>query len=256
MKPAITALVSMVLLVTLTIGGFFLTAPAPVQAAPSATLVDCQLVVGPTTRVVCTLAGETVLNTVVDLPTVTLPPLPQATVTAPGATVTVSPPQATATVTAPAGPRATETVTVNVPVPGPTSTETVKVEVPTNGSTATVTLPPKPGKTVTQTVKPNGQPVPTVTETTKIVEEVTGQPTVGSGTIDPNGNTGKKDEDFLRFDLDLGDESVSAGEASVGILGALVILALILAGMYYGFRRGMAVVNREEAYFLRDMLQK
>lgn len=249
MRHAIAALVSMVLVVALTIGGFFAIQPAPVQA--QATLVDCQLVVGQQTRVVCTLAGETVLNTVVDVPTVTLPPLPQATVTVPGATVTLPP----ATVTAPAPPRATETVRVNVPVPGPTSTVTVNV--PTDGSTATVTLPPQPGKTVTETVRPNGSPVPTVTETATATETVEVEPTTGqtpdeSGTIDRN----SEDSGFFSPEIDLGDRTITAGETGLGLLGLLLIFALVVGGMFYGFRRGQLTRETNESDFLRAMLDR
>lgn len=248
MKHVLSALVAIVLIVGLTLGSFLSVKP---QEAQAATLIDCQLVVGQQTRVVCTLAGETLLNTVVDLPTVTLPPLPAVTVTAPGATVTLPP------VTLPAPPRATETVRVNVPVPGPTAT--VTVDVPTNGSTATVTLPPEPRatKTVTESVR-NGtssvKPTATATATETVTEEVqvTGQPDPDRGTVEADTDDGG----FFSPEIDFGDDTVTAGEAGVGLLGALLIIALILAGMYYGFRRGITVAGREEAYSLRSMLDR
>lgn len=218
--------------------------PEPPPAA-AATLIDCELVVGQQTRVICTLAGEVLLNTVVDLPTVTLPPLPQATVTAPGVTVTLPP--ATQTITPP---RATETVRIPLPpvtvTAGPNATATVTL--PGSNSTTTVTLPPKAGSTITKTVRPNDTPVPTETVTT--TETATGQPQPESATVDPSGS----EDDFLRFDLDLGDDSVSAGEAGVGLLGALLILLAIWAGMTYGYRRGRVSAEVGESNFLRDLL--
>ena len=105
---------------------------------------------------------------------------------------------------------------------------------------------------MTETVRPNGEPVPTVTETvTAQPESTTGQDEPESGTVEPN-----NDDSFFSPEIDFGDETVTAGEAGVGLLGALLIIALILAGMYYGFRRGIATNNREEAYFLRSMLDR
>lgn len=243
MKHAISALAAIVLIVGLTLGSFFaMSTPTP-PASAEEHLVTCQLVVNQNTKVICIAAGVQVLNTAVDLPTVTLPPitLPPATVTAPPVTVTLPP------VTLPAPPQVTATETVRIPLPQATATKTVTNNVP--GATETIRVP-VPGNTVTKTVSPEPTPVPTVTET--VTEQATGQPQPSRDTLDP---TSKKD-DFFRFDLDLGDDSVSAGEAGVGLLGALLILTLIFAGMAYGFRRGMAAESEEEVSFLSAMLDR
>jgi hypothetical protein len=203
---------------------------------------------------VISIAGIKVCGTLLGQPlpevaTVTVPPvtLPPVTVTD---VVTVRPDPIRVTETIRPEPvRVTETVTAP-PVPQPTATvtETQVVGEPNRSDNT----PSEPQATVTETVRPNGQPVPTVTETvTPEPEQVTRQSDEQSGTVEPN-----NDDSFFSPDIDFGDDTVTAGEAGVGLLGALLIFALVVAGMYYGFTRGQAVANREDAYFLRSMLDR
>lgn len=203
--------------------------PAP---APEACIIN---VLG--VKVCGTLLGEPlteIVEVTIPGPTITAPPV---TVQGPTITVRPDPIRVTETITPPPV-RLTETVTI-APQPQVTATETV-----------TETLGPnnEPQATVTETVRPNGEPVPTVTETVT----ATGQPQPESATVEPS----TRDDDFFRFDLDLGDDSVSAGEAGVGLLGALLILLAIWAGMTYGFRRGRLSAEEGESDFLRDVLDR
>lgn len=239
MKHVLSAIVGVLLIVTLTLGSIFVTT-TPAPAVP---------VTQETQGCVLSLAGVRVCGTLLEQPlpevvTVTVPPvtLPPVTVTD---VVTVRPDPIRVTETIrPAPVRVTETVTAP-PVPQATVTVTENAD-GTPNSTSSVS----PQPTVTETVSPNGQPVPTVTETVT-VEPEGGQTVPPSDTVEPN-----SDESFFSPNIDFGDETVTAGEAGVGLLGALLIFGLILAGMAYGFRRGIAVENREEAHFLRSMLDR
>jgi formin 2 len=118
-------------------------------------IVYCHTVVGQQTRVVCNAAGIIVLNQVVNVPTVTLPPV--------------------------TGP------TVTVPVPG--HTETVHVPGPTikePGSTETIY---EPGETVTEhstvTAQPSSLPSPST-----ITVSPSGQPGTTGGTVVPTPDQG------------------------------------------------------------------
>lgn len=245
MRHAISAVVAVMLIIILTVGSFMATAPEPASADP---VVTCELVTGPVTRVVCTAAGVVVLNTVVDLPTVNVP---GPTVTAQGHTVTLPPvtlpPQAQGT---PQGPRNTVTVAVPGPtvagptvrIPGPTKTVTKNVA----GPTRTVTKPPKPQSTVTQTA------TTTATATETIVAEPTGQTDPDSGRVDDN----EPDNGFFTPGIDFGDDNVTVGEAGIGLLSALLIIAMILSGMGYGFRRGLKAGRAGESDFLRAVLDR
>ena len=241
MKHVLSALVGVVLIVALTLGGIFAT-PSPSPAAPLAQETEGCVITVAGIKVCGTLLGQPlpeVVEVTVPGPTITLPPVTVTDVV----TIRPDPIRVTETIR-PAPVRITETVTLP-PLPQATVTEIVPNE--------TVTANPEPQATVTETVRPNGQPDPTVTETVEVTSdpEVTRQDDPESGTVEPN-----NDPPFFSPEIDFGDDTVTAGEAGVGLLGALLIIGLILAGMSYGFRRGMAVENREEAYFLRSMLDR
>jgi len=245
MRHALIAVVMTFVLAFVTVFAANASGPEP---APEACIIN---VLG--VKVCGTLLGEPLTNIVevtVPGPTITVPPVTVTDV------VTVRPDPIRLTETIRPDPvRLTETVTIG-PQPQATATATATVtekttvKEPSSGATGNV-----PAPTVTETVRPNGKPVPTVTETAtvSVTETATGQPQPESGTVVPSDS---QDEDFFRYDLDLGDDSVSAGEAGVGILGALVILALILGGMAYGFRRGRASFESEETNFLRNLLDR
>lgn len=243
MRHVLSAVVATFLAVVLIVGTAFAASPAdstPVTQDTQACIIN---VLG--IKVCGTLLGQPLPPVV----TVTVPPVTLPPIVGPTRTVTVTPEPVRVTETVrPAPVRVTErvsgpTVTAS-PQPQPTATATVTKSGPTQ--TATVNPP-----AATVTVRPNGTPVPTVTETVT-VSPPTGQTVSPSDTVEPS----KTDEPFTRFDIDLGDESVSAGEAGVGLLGALLILALILGGMFYGFRRGLVASEEEESHFLRKMLDR
>jgi hypothetical protein len=242
MKHVLSALVGVVLIVALTLGSIFAT-PTSAPAAPLAQETEGCVITIAGVKVCGTLLGQPlpeVVEVTVPGPTITLPPVTVTDVV----TIRPDPIRVTETIR-PAPVRITETVTLP-PLPQPTATVTESVP---NG----VPSVSPPRATVTETVRPNGQPVPTVTETATVTPdpEVTRQPDPESDTVEPN-----NDPPFFSPDIDFGDDTVTAGEAGVGLLGALLIIGLILAGMAYGFRRGIAVENREEAYFLRSMLDR
>lgn len=243
MKHVLSALAGVILIVALTLGSIF-AAPSPAPAAPLAQETEGCVITIAGIKVCGTLLGQPLPEVVeVTVPPITLPPVTVTDVV----TVRPDPIRVTETIR-PAPVRITETVTLP-PLPQPTATVTVHTE-----GTPNSTPSASPQATVTETVRPNGQPVPTVTETVTPepeVVEVTRQADPESGTVEPN-----NDDSFFSPDIDFGDDRVTAGEAGVGLLGALLIIGLILAGMAYGFRRGMAVENREEAYFLRSMLDR
>lgn len=243
MKHALIAIASIVMFIVLAVGASVALAPAePVYA--QAEIVNCEVQGLNPVRVVCTAAGVVVLNTTLDVPTVTLPPV---TVTAPGATVTL-----------PAPPRATETVrvpgpTVQIPVPGPT--QTVTVNVPGEGTTATVTLPPKPGATKTVTIRPDGTPVPTATQTVTVTEQATPESTVSpSGQDEPDRGTLDEDTGFFSPDVDLGDDEFTLGETGLGLLSLLALAAVGLFAVYGGYRLGRKSAVDEDTEFLRALL--
>lgn len=102
----------------------------PEQAPP---VVDCDVVVGNQTRVVCSALGQVILNQRLTVPTVTLPPI-RVTITAPPIRVP--------------GDTITETVTVSPRtqvIPGPTRTATAQ---PDNNATNR-TGPPQPTASIT-----------------------------------------------------------------------------------------------------------
>lgn len=227
MSHAFKAVASVVLTVLMIVGAMFLTSspatPAPVAQADEGCVIN---VVG---IKVCGTLVDTPLPEVVTVtgPTITLPP---ATITLPPRTVTINPNPATVTTTiTPVPVRVTETVTA------PSQPQ----------ATVTATLP---GRTTTSTPS-NGVPTVTVTET--IVERVTRQPDPVSGTIEPD-----EDEPFFSPKIDFGDDNITAGEAGVGILGALILIALVIGGMWYGFQRGRKSEQSTESDFLRSMLDR
>lgn len=240
-KHVLSALAGVILIVALTLGSIF-AAPSPAPAAPVAQETEGCVITIAGLKVCGTLLGQPLPEVVeVTVPPITLPPVTETDVV----TIRPDPIRVTETIR-PAPVRVTETVTPP-PLPQPTATVTVHTD-----GTPNSTPSASPQATVTQTVRPNGQPVPTVTETVEVeVEQDTGQSDPESGTVEPN-----NDPPFLSPDIDFGDDTVTAGEAGVGLLGALLIIALILGGMAYGFRRGIAVENREEAFFLRSMLDR
>lgn len=118
-------------------------------------VVDCDVVVGNRTRVVCKALGQTILSQRLELPTVTLPPV-RVTITAPPRPVGT----ATRTVTvrpeaAPAPPPPTKTVTVRPD----NNAEQDRPDTPTATSSITVdgTTPSSEPKTETRTVKEPGE---------------------------------------------------------------------------------------------------
>lgn len=189
---------------------------------------------GPTATVT-----ETVTETPTPAPTVTLPPLP-------GPTVTISPrPQPTITIPGP-----TATITKILPpiiefertiIPGPTRT----VFVP--GPTRTVT-----GPVVTETATPFPLPAKTVTATaTETITEravPTRQPPPRRDTMD--------DDRFFRFDIDLGDRSLSAGELGIGLLTLLALVAVVLMAMYGGYVLGYKDQEQQDTDFIRALLDR
>lgn len=236
MTHASKAIVGVMLTVLLVIVSLFFVA-SPAQPAESEQATE---------GCVINVLGIKVCGTLLNQPlpevvTVTAPPvtLPPATVTLPGQTHTVTirpdPVRVTETIT-PAPVRVTETVTAPSQ-PQATATATVTERVPQ--------------ATATTTIRPNGQPVPTATETVTIVEQVTRQPDPDSGTIEP-----EQDDPFLSPDIDFGDSEVSAGEAGIGLLGALLLLALVMGGMWYGFHRGRRSEESIESDFLRTLLDR
>ena len=246
MRHALAAISSIIIVMVFVFGSLFVSSPEPATAGPDP-VVSCQVVVQNPARIVCTAAGVQVLNTVVQLPTVTLPPV---TVTAPGATITLPP----RTVTLPASPQATRTIEV----PGPTQTATATVTAPGSNSTATVTLPAKPGPTVTLTARPSGTsaPVPTKTKTiTAPVETVTLTPSVSpSGQKDPERGTLDSDDDFVSPDVDLGDGNITIVEAGLGALSLIALAFVGLLAVYGGYRMGRKSAADEDTDFLRTLL--
>jgi len=236
MKHVLSSVVGVILVLVLTIGAFFLPPQQPAQADPL--LPNCTVtVLGESSNlsVTCTdpVTGATIPPSQVDLGvlgevlTVTVN-VPGATVQVPGPTVTVRPAPVRITRTIRPQPvRVTATATVTRNVPGPT-----------------VTVKPKP-RTITKTLTP--APV-VVTET---VEPDAGQEDPQSGTIEPDGN-----EPFFSPKIDFGDDDLTAGEAGLGILGALLLIALVMAGMGYGFYRGRKSEESGEADFLRTLLDR
>lgn len=133
-------------------GQGLLTVVLPEQAPP---VVDCDVVVGNRTRVVCKALGQTILSQRLELPTVTLPPV-RVTITAPPRPVGT----ATRTVTvrpeaAPAPPPPTKTVTARPD----NNAEQDRPDAPTATSSITVdgTTPSSEPKTETRTVKEPGE---------------------------------------------------------------------------------------------------
>lgn len=236
MKHALSAVVG-VLLTVFIIAGTMFGANASSGEDPQGCVISIAGV-----KVCGTLLGQPLPEAV----TVTVPPpnLPTVTVTLPGQTTTVNPGAPLTVTKIPEPVRVTETVTTP---PLPQATVTV-----TENSAGQPVETSAPQATVTKTVRPNGKPVPTVTETvTPEPDQTAGQSEPESGTVEPN-----NDEGFFSPNIDFGDETVTAGEAGVGLLGALLIFGLVVAGMYYGFSRGIKAANREDAFFLREMLQK
>lgn len=159
---------------------------------------------------------------------------------------------------------------IAVPVPGPTVTVTDKVRVPVPGPVRTQTVRPAPVRiTTTQTVRPEPvritatvRPAPVVrtktvtpepvvvTET--IVNEVTRQPDPVPATVEPS----NPNKPFFTPSIDFGDGDVTVGEAGISLLGALLILACIFGGMIYGFRQGQKNEESSEAFFLRALLDR
>lgn len=173
---------------------------------PAETL-DCQTIrIDPNNlKVVCTLAGAVVVNTVVAIPN--------------GPTVTVSlPPIRTTQTVEVQGPRST--ATINVPVPGPTQTVTSVVTAP--------------GPTVTA----NG---PTSTATVSVTETASGQPTPGPATLGPS-ESGSPDSAGVFIPS---PTTVKGAAITGGILLALVALLLIalFSGYTLGYKESdMATV--------------
>lgn len=209
-------------------------------------LIDILRIVGNIVTVVVTETREVVRIVVEEV----LVPGPTRTVT-----VTPSPqPQATVTVRPSAAPTATVTVRPapvekTVRVPGPTKTVTLQPP------TATVTIRPN-GETVTVRPEPRSQPTVTLTPearpTATVTETPTGQVVSPSDTMTPSPEDDP--ESFFRGDIDLDDGDVSAGEAGIGILSALLILGSILGGTAYGFHRGRRHEEADESDFLRTTL--
>ena len=169
------------------------------EAQAAEPIVNCQVVVGQQTRVVCSAAGLVVLNTQINVPTITLPPLPGST----------------ETIRIPAGPQPTKTVTVTKP--GPTQTVTVRPE-----ANATVRE--------TQTITSEPSSLPTATATATVTERARQAPTeyvtVSSDTRD--------EEENIPFVPDTTEEVVKAG---IGTILALVLIILALwLGYYLGYK--------------------
>lgn len=249
MKHALSAVAAVVLILALTLGSIFVTTtPAP-AASPAQDTQGCVLSVAGI-KVCGTLLGQPLPEVVtVTVPPITLPPVTVTDV------VTVRPDPIRLTETIRPDPvRVTETVTAQ-PQAQPTATATA-----TATQTVTETIAPGPSSdlspTVTETVRPNGQPIPTATETVTLrpeVVEVTRQSEPESGTVEPSN---EEDVPFFSRGIDFGDDDVTAGEAGVGLLGALLILLLIFGGMAYGFRRGIVSSESEESDFLRKLLDR
>lgn len=235
MKRIISVLVVVVMLICC---GFSISAnaadpePNP-QAASAAPLVDCQVVVGNNTRVVCSAAGLVVLNTEVNLPTVTLPPLVVRT-TAPGTvtTRTVEVPGNTRTVTRTAQPEPQGIVTVTrtaSPEPritsAPTATRTIN---PTVTATSTATA------TATSTVTAPGQ-----TETSYVTVAPAPTQVAEPGT---DRNT------FIPLPF---PEDNPVLKAVVGTGYILAFLALLILTMWLGYYLGYKNSDRENSNFLK-----
>ena len=217
MRHALLAVVSVFMVVALTIGSVFVSGEDSAQAVPL--VPECTIVV---------LGESSNLGvTCIDPATGAIIPPAELDLNLIGSQlqVTVNTPQPAVTVTA------------TVQVPGPTKTETVRpapvrvtktvrpapVRVTETVRPTPVTIRPEPIR-ITRTATVTPEPV-VVTET--VEAEPTRQAEPESGTLGRN----RDDESFFRYDFDLGDESVSAGEAGVGLFGALLIIALILGGM-------------------------
>lgn len=168
-------------------------------------------------NVVCVLAGVTILNSPINIPTVHVP----------GPTVTVSVPP----------------VTQTVHIPGPTQTVTLP------GGTQTITVTPAPAtQTVTAPNSPSALPTATVTTTvqgglgTTTVTSTPRQPQPTSGTLDPSG--GGPLAGVPRI--------VKVTGVGVGIIALLALL--ILLGLYGGYYMGYKDSDRADANFFRALL--
>jgi hypothetical protein len=172
-------------------------------------------------RVVCTAAGIIVLDQTINLPpgpTVTLPPLP-------GATITVHVP----------GP--VETATVRVPVPGPTQSVTATQTLSGPTSTVTVSGP-------TKSVTANSTQTATVT-----ASESSGQVGNGGATMDP---TPVVNDPVISI-----PNIETPAQAAVVGLGLLALLtAIVLLGLYAGYVLGYKDADKENAGFMKAMISK
>lgn len=145
-------------------------------------------------------------------------------------------------------------------IPGPTVTATVRVPGPVRTHRVTIRPAPivktirPPQVTVTKTLAPKPRPTRTVTATATetIVNEVTRQPTPESGRVEDN----EPDRGFFTPDVNFGDNNITAGEAGIGLLSALLIIVMIMSGMGYGFRRGLKAGESGESDFLRTLLDR
>lgn len=153
----------------------------------------------------------------------------------------------------------TETIRVRVPgptvrvtVPGPTSTVKIPQDVETvfrPGETVTVFVSrgPQGVTTETATSAPRRGPVETVTET--VTPSPPRQDPTDDATIDSPG-------EFFTPDINFGDNRPTVAEVGIGLLTALLILAITMLGMFYGYRIGRKRQENDETNFIRALLDE
>lgn len=188
------------------------------EAAPAPNpVVQCQIVAGAPTKVVCTAAGVVVLNTTVNAPTVTLPPLPA---------VTIGP------IRIP-GPTVTETATVTSPPRNTTETETVTIEPEPETVTETVTVEPEPERLPGPTVTVPGEP---------------GQATTEYVRVEPDTDVSPPDTSILP-----GVPDGPVEKTLIGGLSLIVLLAIVLGALYAGYIMGYKDSDKDNVSFLRSL---